>query len=199
MSADNINSNPQEYITQQISAIKIQSMFRRVAMARIMRKLSVILKATSIASVENGSVVTIQNRWRRSLNQRRNESLRIISERIILENNAATTIVSESLTIQTALCFVFMLLYNIPCSSCTHIASALTSAIVLPWLPRLCQICRSVICRHPNPSLCEKIYLLASNDEAFCHVKGRKYCESGKWKRSNHTKSMETKPESEAN
>ena len=121
-----ITFNPREYIAQQVSAIRIQCMYRMVAAAKKMRKLSAISGAERIVSAEKESLLTIQYRWRRSLNRKRIEEYRIISERIILENSAATAIVSESFIIKTALCFVFILLYNNPCSSCAHIATALT-------------------------------------------------------------------------
>ena len=82
-------------------------------------------RAESIANLEKGGVLAIQAQWRQFLNWRRISEDMIVSGRIILENNAATAIVSEITIIQTHL-VLSLLCYIIICSTCTHIAAAIS-------------------------------------------------------------------------
>ena len=114
-----------EYTSQKVSAIIIQASFRMLMAIKKRRQLSAMCRAESIANLEKGGVLAIQAQWRQFLNWRRISEDMIVSERIILENNAATAIVSEITIIQTHL-VLSLLCYIIICSTCTHIASALS-------------------------------------------------------------------------
>jgi hypothetical protein len=115
----------QEYTSQKVSAIIIQASFRMLMAIKKRRQLSAMCRAESIANLEKGGVLAIQAQWRQFLNWRRISEDMIVSGRIILENNAATAIVSEITIIQTHL-VLSLLCYIIICSTCTHIASALS-------------------------------------------------------------------------
>jgi hypothetical protein len=101
-------------------------MLRMLVAVKKRRHLSAMFRAGSIANLEKAGVLAIQDRWRQFLNRRRFAEDMIDRERIILENKAATAIVSEVMIIQTSTCVVFIVLYNITCSTCTQIASALS-------------------------------------------------------------------------
>jgi hypothetical protein len=190
------------FIAEKEGALTIQNRWRQSLNRRRIEKqrlkLSAISESESIINVEKKSVLTIQNRWRETLNQRRIDEQKIINERIILENSAATAIVSESLIIRTAIiCFAFTLLLiiiSVVLVRALHLLLLL--AIMLPWLSRLCKICLTNLCRGANPSLCEKIHLHMSCRETkeVCHAMDGDHRNGGKRRRVNHTESMETKP-----
>lgn len=88
-----------DYAIVILAVISIQSFIRMCSALKKRGQLSVLLRAESLMNLEKGGVLAIQERWKEFSGRKR-----IVSERIILENKAATAIVSEMLIIHTTPC-----------------------------------------------------------------------------------------------
>lgn len=130
------------------SAIKLQSIVRRHSVIQQVNKLReyfAVLGAERTMRLETHSSTVIQTWWRHTIYQRKLARDATFRERVLLENAAATAIVSWSdanLFIISYL-FVYSLLLSI------------ISAILLPWVPRLRVICCEKLLRGPTPGMCE--------------------------------------------
>ena len=141
-----------DYAIVILAVISIQSFIRMCSALKKRGQLSVLFRAESLMNLEKGGVLAIQERWKEFSGRKR-----IVSERIILENKAATAIVSEMLIIHTTPCVTLSCFLIHPILLVRTLPLLFLLAILLPWVPRLPTMCLKVGRHSQNSSLYEKI------------------------------------------